>query len=57
MSNIIKKIGTRAELKEYIDNYQIIFDTFINYKNQTRFEKGEGRLNHTIWAEQIMVES
>ena len=34
MNNIIKKIGTRAELKEYIDNYQIIYNTHINYKNQ-----------------------
>ena len=34
INDIIKKIGTKAELKEYIDNYPITFDTYINYKNQ-----------------------
>ena len=34
INDIIKKIGTKAELKEYIENYPITFDTYINYKNQ-----------------------
>jgi len=34
INNIIKKMGTKAELKEYIDNFSITFDTYINYKNQ-----------------------
>ena len=32
--DIIKKLGTKAELKEYIDNFSITFDTYINYKNK-----------------------
>ncbi len=34
INNIIKKIGTKAELNEYIDNFSITFNTYINYKNQ-----------------------
>ena len=34
INDIIKKIGTKAELNEYIDNFSITFDTYISLKNQ-----------------------
>jgi hypothetical protein len=57
-NSIAKAIGTRAQLKKYLDNYHIIYDTYINYKNQEvevhiPYDNGPGTYKHNS---QIQVE-